>query len=269
MGKLISYALFSHPSALPFERLAYVRGFYFNARMNNLMFPDWRTHLEVDRVTHDEFAGLFKWLIENNNLDIHVNEVSPLLCEGMIWRMKPVWTADITHVLCRDCDSITTYREAQCVQQWLESDYHHHAINDNPAHGGLMGGMVGFETAHLKSIMGWTSWEQMISGYNLSERGSDQQLMNERMGKYIAPSTMLHKIQGAGFPAGRIISEVPLIRLPQVDPTLWESNLVCRHIGSAGVVDMEVLRYFKRWDAYDWKYQPIEKEFSRLFYWQQ
>lgn len=256
MTKLISYSLFNAPCET-FERRAYIRGFYWNARMNNLIYPDWRTHLEVDIDLHDEYRKLFDWLIENNNLSLSIGPRMTPLCEAMLWRMKPIWKEDISHVLCRDADAITTYREAMKVQAWLESNYEAHAIHDNPAHGGLMGGMVGFRCAEFKARTGWNSFQEMITGKDLSERGSDQHLLNKevltRMNPYIkwSDTTMVER-------------NLPL---PQVDLKYTESNLVCRHIGSAGVVEMELLRFFMRHDAYNWKFQPIEKEYPKLFYW--
>src|SRR5690242_4304606 len=265
--KLVCYSLFSGPRAEWFETAAYVRGFYFNARMNNFIYPDWRTHLDVDRQTYERFKKLFDWLVENNTLHLVINETTPKLCEGMLWRLKPVFTIDVSHVLCRDADSVTTYREAQCVQQWLESGIPHHAINDNPAHGGLMGGMVGFTTARLKAAMDWNNWEDVIRGHDLSDHGSDQHMLNNEMSPLIWGNLVLHKIAGAGTNAAIIHTTVPDIQLPQVSPALWESNLVCRHMGSPGIVEMEMLRFLKRFDEYNWKFQPIEKEYPEIFHW--
>lgn len=265
--KLISYALFDG-NAQPFEKAAYIRGFYWNARMNNFLYPDWRTHLEVDRATYQKYQRLFDWLVENNTLHLTVNEGTPPLCEGMLWRMKPVFTIDVSHVLCRDADSVTTYREAQCVQQWLEHKpyYQFHAINDNPAHSGLMGGMVGFDTAMLKSLMGWNSFEDIVRGHDLSQRGSDQHLLNGVVHPKISGWLMQHKLAGSGVQS-MVTYESAGYDIPNVSTALWESNLTCRHIGSAGVVEMEMLRFFERFDIYNWKFKVIEKEFPQIFYW--
>lgn len=256
--KVISYSLFKADKE-PFEKMAYVRGLYWNSRMNNFIYPDWRTHLEVDRATYNEYQLLFDWLVENNTLDLKVIEKTPTLCAGMLWRMKPLFTLDISHVLCRDCDSITTYREALMVQKWLESGLAVHGLLDNPAHGGLMGGMVGFNTAKIKAIMGWHNWNDIVLGYDLANHGSDQALMNQKIYPSVVNSElMLERV------------EIPIEyrgNLPGVSEALWESNLVCRHIGSAGVVEMELLRFFKRFDEYNWKFQAIEKQIPKLFYW--
>jgi len=257
--KLISYSLFNHPSSENFERMAYIRGFYFNARMNNLLYPDWRTHLEVDKITYTEYQGLFDWLVSNNNLDLKVNDAMPKLCEGMLWRMAPIFTNDVSHVLCRDTDAITTYREAWIVQHWIESGKAVQAILDNKAHSGLMGGMIGVNTSKFKALTGYQSFDQMISGLDLWQRGSDQHFLNQVINPKVRGDLMVSNALPAIDFKGN---------LPQVNAKLWESNLTCRHVGSAGVVDMEVLRFFKRFDEYNWKYIPIEKEFHKVFYWQ-
>src|SRR5688572_8653466 len=139
--KLICYSLFNGKKE-KFEKLAYIRGFYFNVRMNRLIYPSWNTYLAIDQSTYDQYKLLFDRL----NIIINVFGHTPALCEGMLWRMYPIWQEGITHVLCRDSDAITTYRESQAVESWLHSGMLAHAILDNPAHSGLMGGMVGFRS---------------------------------------------------------------------------------------------------------------------------
>lgn len=234
--------------------------------MNNLIYPDCRTHLEVQRIVYDEFKELFDWLVENNNLSISINEGYPALCEGMLWRMKPIWTQDVSHVLCRDADAITTYKEAQAVQVWIESGFYFHAINDNPSHGGLMGGLTGFETSSFKSITGLNSFDEMVSGYSLSERGSDQHLLNAFLSNINFKLGLLcHLFSGAGCGTAPAAPNLP--DLPLVEKKYLESNLVARHIGSAGVVELELLRFFKRHDLYNWKFVVIEKQYKELFPW--
>lgn len=272
MSKLICYSLFNGKSE-HFEQLAYVRGFYFNSRMNQLIYPDWRTHLEVDRFIYNNYKGLFDWMVANMNLSLNINEQTQPLCCAMLWRMKPLFYQDVTHILCRDADALTTYREAQAVQRWLELGYGFHAINDNPAHGGLMGGMVGFDCAKFKAVTGFDTFEQMIEGKDLSIRGSDQHFLNSLLPE-LQNDLLLHKFKGGGCNAAQTY-EVCTIDLPQVNKRLWESNLCVSFIGSAGFNELETLRFFQRFDPQMWnsktgatgKYAAIEKEFSQLFYW--
>jgi hypothetical protein len=250
--KLICYSLFNGKKE-KFEKLAYIRGFYFNVRMNRLIYPSWNTYLAIDQSTYDQYKLLFDRL----NIIINVFGHAPQLCEGMLWRMYPIWSEGVSHILCRDSDAITTYREAQLVNIWQLSDSAIHAILDNHAHGGLMGGMVGFKTEYFKSK--FHSWDEMVNGSNLSKHGSDQNLLNTKVLPSVRDKVMWSNatgLDGNSWP-----------KLPGVDQKLWESNLTCRHIGSAGVVEMETLRFFKRFDSGDSKWIDIERLYPEIFYW--
>lgn len=270
--KLITYSLFginNFNAKNIFEFRSYIRGFYWNCRMNNLIYPDWITHLEIDRETYLHYQNLFDWLKENNNLSINIVEQDDARCKSMLWRMKPVFYEHVTHVMCRDSDSITTYREAQCTQLWLESCLAAHAINDNSAHGGLMGGMVSFETAKFKALTGFQNWQEMVGSVDYSQHGTDQDFLNRIILPKIQNSLYAHCLNGYGIPlANTFKKEIQEIQLPQVEKKLWESDLTCRHIGSAGVVEMELLRFFERFDEYNWKYKAIEIHYKEIFYWQ-
>jgi hypothetical protein len=243
--KLICYSLFNGKKE-KFEKLAYIRGFYFNVRMNRLIYPDWNTYLAIDKSTYDQYKSLF----DNLNIIINVFGHTPQLCEGMLWRMYPIWAEGVSHVLCRDSDAITTYKEAQMVESWLQSGKGAHAIHDNPAHSGLMGGMIGFKTETVRNHYG--SWVELLHRHDFTKHGADQNLLNERL---------LPKIKND---IHWNITWVD-IEIPRVNKKLWESNLTCRHIGSAGVVEMETLRFFKRFDTTD--YSDFEKEHSDICYW--
>lgn len=260
--KIISFALFNHPSAKPFERMAYVRNFFWNCRMIRLIYPEWKIALHLDGETLNEFEALWKWLQDNNGVTVYIpaGHQSVPLCKGMLWRMMPCFLQDVTHVLCRDADALVTYREAQRVQQWLEGGRGCHSILDNPAHSGLMGGMVGFDTAKLKAATSWQTWDQMIEGWDLSQRGSDQNLLNQRVLPHMKTETHVHdsREQNHLLPAS----------LPGVDQKFWESNLCCQFIGSPGVNDLETIRFFKRLDNYDYQVDEVQKQFPKVFYWQ-
>lgn len=256
--KLISYSLFQS-KAEPWEMACYIRGFCLNVKMNELLYPDWRSHLEVDSVTYEKYKSLFDWHVENANLSLNLNAHTPSLCEGMLWRLKPTFMVDVTHFLARDSDSMTTHREALVVQSWLEGDKDVLSLHDNPAHGGLMGGLVGFNSAYLKAILGVDSFEQMVSGIDLTQHGSDQVWMNQ----IILPKGNIQQENTESI--GSVYSTK---RLPQADLRLWESNLIVRFIGEAGFNEMECVRFFNRFDDYWWKpNRGIYKQYPEIFWW--
>jgi len=261
--KKICYSLFNSEGTQNFEKLFYIRGFYHNCRMNSFIMPDWQTHIEVSEDIYIEYKGLFDWLVANNNLSVNINDCFPKRCEGMLRRMKPIFDQNVTHILCRDADALSSYREALVVQKWLESPKKCHAIIDNRAHAGLMGGMTGFQTAWFKSCMEVNSWQQMISGWDFSQHGSDQNWLNAKVLPRIKDDLMW-----SGGPMGEEIpdaySQAPL---PQVKPFLYESNFCSAFIGAPGMNEFETIRFFRRFEKEPSKFEAIEKQFPKLFYW--
>jgi hypothetical protein len=268
--KVISYSIFGDPSS--FEFPFYLRGLYFNARMNRLIYPDWSTRVHVcETLTadgHEYYRSFIVRLQALLNIDVRWMKYSPM-CEAMLWRMSPVFDPTVFHVICRDADAITTYREAQAVSEWIKSGFGFHGITDNPAHSiPMMGGMVGFDGEHFRIKFGrrWGNLRDMIGDADLYERGSDQSFMMKNIYPYVKDDMMGHFFEGC---KERVAATKQAIdhstRLPLVSPRLWESNLTCRHIGSAGVVEMETLRFFQRFDKTD--YSAFEKQFPKIFYW--
>jgi hypothetical protein len=254
--KALAYALFKHPSAARFEWRAFVRGMAFNCRMNRLLYPGWDTVLFIDQASAARYGELFEAL----GAKVTVRPDGAPLCEAMLWRMLPVFgePRDYTHVLCRDADAITTYREACAVAEWLASGRTAHALHDNPAHASpLMGGMCGFDCRKLRAATGFASWAEMIAACgDLSGRGSDQEALAARIYPRISGDTFRHDLTG-----GKTVDARP----DGVHPRLWQSDLTCRHIGSAGVVEMETIRFFRRFDPLS--FDALEARYPEVFYW--
>ncbi len=257
--KVLSYSLFGNPSS--FEFGFYLRGIYFNARMNRILYPDWTTNVYFSAQGYygelcEEICNLFR-------IDGYYMPQMPR-CQSMLWRMRPIFSQPhITHVLCRDADSVPTYREANCVYEWLQSGLPYHAINDNDAHAGLMGGLVGFKSEDFNRDTGYTSFDQMIQGQDLRKHGSDQNFMNKFIHPKIKHGLLMHKLKGQGIEAKRTETVVPS---GHVDKKYVHSDLIARYIGSAGVIDFELLRWFKDHDPNP-KFDEFERKYSDVMYW--
>lgn len=259
MSKVISYSIFRAPCE-KFEFMAYLRGCYFNARMNKLIYPGWHIMIhcssEVLEQYYNYWVGLGKI---NDNLSVIESDNNIPLCESMLWRIDPIFNSEVSYVICRDADAITTYREAQSVNLWLKSGKDAHVIHDNPAHGGLMGGTIGLKGDVIRNK--FSSLNDLIKGWDLQKRGSDQDLLNKRILPIVKDSLYTADLQ-AFRPTTNPGKENPI---PGVDPRLWESNLCCSFVGSAGINELETLRFFKRFDKID--YSEFEKEHSNICYW--
>jgi hypothetical protein len=261
MVKVISYSLFGDPSSFEFNW--YLRGAYYNVRMNKILLPDFHTIIHTTPELIEKYWAFWNGLGKiNPKLTIQEEDSNPKRCTAMLWRMKPLFD-DTELVICRDLDSVVTYREANCIYHWLKSGLPFHAINDNDAHGGLMGGLVGFKTKEFRQATKFTGFEQMIKGLELSKHGSDQHFLNQKVHPSIKNGLLMYKLKGAGVAAARTETQVPN---GFVDKKLWITDLVSRYIGTAGVIELELMRFFNSFSS-DLTTENFEKSFPQIMYW--
>lgn len=225
----------------------YLRGLYFNMRMAKLLLPDWEIVINYDYLLPKENLEFIAELTA-----IKIEFVGQERCRNMMQRFYPSYFKDdATHIICRDSDSCLTYREMLEIRKWEESGKDWHGINDNPAHSiPMMGGMIGFKTKALKEI--YPTFEGLVANWDLSKHGSDQQLI----------MTKLWPIAKNSFYHSQLTNREPQ---PQSNP-LWESDLIQRYIGSAGVIEMELIRFLNRFDKNE-KWIEFEKQHPKIFYW--
>jgi hypothetical protein len=220
--------------------------------MNKLIYPTWKTYITIEQDIWHKYHQYFNELNTLIDIDFKVIDSPDIRrCEAMLWRLDTLYLNPyVTHILCRDLDAITTYRESLSVNSWIQSNRIAHGINDNTAHSiPLMGGMCGFNDG-LKDVLPLNEYTSLKESFNLSNHGSDQDLLM----KYIYP-----KVEGSF-----VLTKNPI----QVrDNHLWESDLVCSFIGSAGVNEMELLRFFNNHDDNNNLFTKFEKKFSDLMYW--
>ncbi len=280
--KAIAYSLFGYQKARQencFDFNSYLRGLLLNIRLNKLIYPDWYIILETDQETYEGFKTLFWALAEIVNFKVRINEPAPLT-KCMLWRLKPIFELDerqnkaFTHVLCRDLDSPTTYREAQAVKYWMNKEKSVHAITDSVSHNlPMLGGMIGFVPKHFTMISGYNSWDEMFIGCTIdfNRKGADQDFLNQ----YIYPKFAQagHDSITEHFVLGRansflsdchnIIQDMDL-GLPL---GLKQSNSICGHIGAAGWYETSMFKFLRNyWDNFE-DILKIEKQYPTIFYW--
>lgn len=280
MKNCISYSLFGYNKERKdncFDFNSYLRGLMINVRMNRLIYPGWENVLHVDSETFRGFYDLFSNVA---GLRVIPLEEAPM-CLAMLWRIKPafemnennVWKYD--HVLCRDLDSPTTYREAQAVQYWINREKAMHAITDSVSHNlPLMGGMIGIRPAYFNERSG-QSWQEMMSlGNNIdySVKGSDQAFLN----KYIYPmfatkgteSITQHYILGHGDTfLNDYHNSIPNLELPGVAFEMSESNEVCGHVGAAGFYGPPMFKFLRKHKDKFTDLIEVEKKHANIFSW--
>lgn len=280
--KAISYSLFGYNKPTPrncFSFDSYMRGLMINVRINRVLYPNWDNVVNLDKETYTSpYKPVFDWLQNKGFAVLNLCESNQPLCVAMLWRLKPVFFATdgwtYSHVLCRDVDSVGTYREAQAVAQWIQEDKTIHCITDSISHNiPMMGGMVGFRPEYLTMRLGLNSWEQLFeltSGIDFNVKGSDQDFMNRVIYPRCADSATEHFVLGMVHNLaegnGRHYS------IPDIDidvPRELEAplNAMAGHIGAAGAYTTPLDKFLIDIDPFSDDYAEIESQFKDVFYW--
>lgn len=271
MKKILSFSLFGardYPKDREFEMNAYLRGLVWNIKMAKLIMPGFEVNCEIDSGAYSLYDPLFRGLQDYYGLTFNINR-EETLCRSMLWRMKPIFFPDSHYVFCRDCDSLVTYREAQAIQSFIDSGLYVHGLTDNSAHSvPLLGGMCGFKCEPMRSKYG--TYNNLIaqSTIGIDTRGTDQQFLGTVIYPAFKDSMYAHYLKGMRANGEHTVkTEIENVRLENVNPALWESNLVPHFAGAAGVNEMECIRFFKRFDKDIPEFVDIEKRYPKIFYW--
>ena len=300
MKGAVSYSLFGYGKDKvkdSFDFPSYMRGFAVNLRMCKLLYPDWAVVLNIDQSTYDGFKDYFDLLKDKNVCTIEVNPSAPL-CLAMLWRLKPIFTRNwdetyqgftewtYTHVICRDLDSLPTYKEAQAVKVWIDNDTSVHAITDSDSHSiPMMGGMVGFRPHYITERIGCQTFKDMMNKYpmELSAKGSDQTWMNTYIYPTIAqhgkdsitqhyfegmPKTFLGNYYTCRCPRGTGHADnCPNNVKLDLPDEMKESNYCTGHCGCAGYYPTACGRFFRDYEDRFKDMAECEKLYPDTFYW--
>lgn len=291
--KAISYSLFGYgkarnPSCFDFS--SYLRGLMLCLRFNRLIYPEWQTILETDQTTYNANKNIFEPLEKSGVLIIEINRDNAALCEAMLWRLRPIYRTDVTHLLCRDLDSPSVYREAQAVQHWMS---HHtkaiHAITDSVSHDiALLGGMIGMNCGDFRHRTSTYLFKDLMDLclIDLSVKGSDQTFLNQTIYPFFghkgSDSITQHYFKGHG---NTFLSDYHTcicwreavavghkrechlnveLSIPQ---ELEDSNDCVQHIGSAGYNETATMRWINKHKNEFKDLIEIEKQYPNIFYW--
>lgn len=294
MKMVLSYSLFGYEKQFAgcFSFNSYLRALLLCLRMNRLVYPEFITRLHVDGDTLGGCPVLGE-LGESGLLELRVQPSAPI-CKAMLWRLAPAFDEDVELFLCRDLDSLSTYRERRCVQAWLNSSKFCHAITDSVSHTiPLMGGMIGFRsklvvppalqkefslpTNIFEEYVGCNSWDEMMQKFStippmdFSAKGSDQVWLNRfiypLVARHGADSIVQHYIKGMPNTfLSSWFSSVPDVAVP-IGDDLRESDDCCGHIGAAGWYETATMRFLRKHAADFGDLRKIENSYPNIFYW--
>lgn len=276
----ISYSLFGYSQDDKTGFKSYLRGLHLNIRIAELLYPGWHIHLTIDQQTNTSPYHEYFWkLEERGNLWLKTKDTRPL-CEMMLWRLLPLFdmTGDkltFDRVLCRDTDSLLSYRERQAVCYWECGPKMAHAITDSISHTiTLMGGMIGFKSGNFRDRMGAQSFDKLMAlsqGIDYTRKGADQDFLNRYVLPKVADSITEHFVLGHPQTfrgdCHNFIHDIDLKEIG-VGDELKETNGYGFHIGAAGFQTDNVVKFLQQYGKDNQWWDEQEKQFKDVFYWQ-
>jgi hypothetical protein len=174
-------------------------------------------------------------------------------------------------IICRDTDSLLSYRERQAVAYWEAGPKMAHAITDSISHTiTLMGGMIGFQSGPFRERMGVKSFDDLMSlsqGIDYNRKGADQDFLNRYVLPKVADSITEHFVLGHPQTfrgdCHNFIHDIDL-GLPAEFKQLDGFGF---HIGASGYQTDAVVKFLKEWGRDNEYWDSIEKQFPQVFYW--
>ena len=131
--RIISFSLFGNNSK-------YVETAVMNTQVASILYPGWSCRFYVDNSVLPEAIERLKY---NGAEVVHISE--PLnKWPGTMWRFLAINDPEAEYVIFRDADSVVSHREAEAVEEWIESGRSFHTMRDSGSHTALiLAGMWG------------------------------------------------------------------------------------------------------------------------------
>jgi hypothetical protein len=277
----IAYSLFGynqqHENCYDFR--AYLRGLHLNIRIAELLYPGWSICVAIDQSVHySPYREYFTNLALDKRLDVYLQATRPL-CEMMLYRLLPMFMIEddknkYDRIICRDTDSLLSYRERQAVSYWERGPKMAHAITDSVSHNiTLMGGMIGFQSGPFRARMGVKSFDELLSlsqGIDFNNKGADQDFLNRYVLPKVADSITEHFVLGHPQTfrgdCHNFIHDIDLKEIGVPDE-LKETNGYGFHVGASGMQTDAVVKFLQKHGKDNEYWEGIEKQYPSIFYW--
>lgn len=264
--KILSYALFEHASTPKPDVPFYERILPATLRSAKALYPDFEVRIHHDNSIYRNWYGdVLVRLAEREDVKlVYVDETEGRpLGQCALWRLLPLWEPDAEYVFCRDIDSVVTYRERCCVEEFIQSGMILHSISDHVQHEcPMMAGMIGFNAYHFRQLLnfGAENFEtamRMDHGVDWSHKNADQQLLMYNFWPKMKHVALCHWLGGAKLDARdvrKVATELPSAKwIETFLPKVPKINAGARFIGDVADETGAI-------EAYDvWGRQQLQK----------
>ncbi len=277
----ISYSLFgynqSHEQCADFK--SYLRGLHLNIRVAELLYPGWAICLTIDSSAYNSpYLEYFQQLREAVKVKVDCQPTAEL-CRMMLYRLLPLFMVEgndnrYERVLCRDTDSLLSYRERQAIEYWMRGTKMAHTMADSVSHTvDIMGGMCSFISGPFRDRMGVKSFDELLSlsqGIDFNRKGADQDFLNRYVLPKVADSITEHFVLGHPQTfrgdCHNFIHDIDLKEIGVPDE-LKETNGYGFHVGASGFQTDAVVKFLQKHGKDNEYWEGLEKQYPEVFYW--
>jgi hypothetical protein len=165
----------------------YRRGMMHNVHALDRVYPGWGLVIYCDRINHE---ALMQESL-GDKVDLVLQQEHSQSLEGISWRLLATLQPGVRALLFRDSDSLFTTREADAVNEWLESRYDTHIIRDHPYHySPVMGGTLGVKGTALQFLGSLV--RERLHTRRRTEYGDDQVFLSRDFYPKIRANALVH-----------------------------------------------------------------------------
>jgi hypothetical protein len=182
MNNIISYSLWG---TLPM----YLKGAIENARTAKQYYPDWKVRFYIDRSVPIEFC---KELKNRYDADFYIIENPFGSWHGLFWRFYVADDPTVDRYIIRDCDSRLSHREANAVNEWINSNLPFHGMVDHPWQSGvpILGGMWGAIRGCIPNMKNLI--HKWINDNQIIQKGPDQFFLRDMIWPIVKDKCLVH-----------------------------------------------------------------------------
>ncbi len=178
---IIAFSLFGSNSK-------YCETAVLNCKMRDEIYPNWTCLFYVDSTVPTD---VLERLRINGGIVIMLDNDKATKIPGPMWRMLAYDIPDIHRIIFRDADSVISQREAEAVEEWVNSDFDFHHMRDFATHTELLlAGMWGVKKGALPPISDLMELflRKPISSWHFA----DQYFLREMVWPYASKNILQH-----------------------------------------------------------------------------
>lgn len=200
-ARVIGYSLFADSR---YKTENYTDSIPYVVAACRALFPKWEVWIYHDACVQEARSWAFlEKMQELDEIKLIPMGDSISLGYSKLWRFKPLWEEGVEYLLCRDVDSIETYRNRRAVEQFIADGAGIHVLSDCETHKGIsiMAGMCGLKVSCFLDRLSKPTWESFVLRYSpdrMNGYPADEELLSKEVWPVMQDIACEHRLSGYG-----------------------------------------------------------------------